>query len=146
MNSRCFDVRAEPFEHVRLWLEAYCGESKAGEQQAWQLQLVLEEFFVNSLTHGYPGVKNAPAEWPAWITLTHDASGIRIVYEDAAFEFNPFARIERPDYSGPVESWRVGGQGLPLIEAMARDFNYARVDGRNRLTLILPPDLPADAA
>ena len=145
MNSHCFNVRDEPFEHVRLWLDAYCADAHTNEQHAWQLQLVLEEFFVNSLTHGYPATQNAPAEWPAWITLTQDAGGVHIVYEDAALEFNPFAKIERPDYSGPIDGWRVGGLGLSMIEAMGRDLAYARVDGRNRLTLTLL-DLPADAA
>ena len=140
MSSRCFDVRTEPFEHVRLWIEAYCSEHKAIEQQAWQLQLVLEEFFVNSLEHGYPGTKDSPGAWSAWITLALDAGDLHIVYEDAAIAFNPFAKIERPDYSGPVESWRVGGLGLPMIEAMGRDLAYARVDGRNRLSLTLPAE------
>ena len=140
MSSRCFDVRREPFEAVRLWLEIFCAEAKFSEQQVWQLQLVLEEFFVNSLTHGYPGLKDAPDEWPAWITLTCDNAGVHIVYEDAAVEFNPFAKIERPDYSGPVEAWRVGGLGLPMVEAMGRDLAYARAEGRNRLTLTLAAD------
>ena len=140
MSSRCFDVRREPFEAVRLWLEAFCAEVKMSEQHVWQLQLVLEEFFVNSLTHGYPETKDAPGQWPAWITLTHDSAGVHITYEDAAVAFNPFANIARPDYSGPVEDWRVGGLGLPMVEAMGRDLAYARVDGRNRLTLTLPAD------
>ena len=94
-------------------------------------------------SHGYPVTKDAPVAWSAWITLAQDASdasGLHIVYEDAAFEFNPFAKIERPDYSGPVEDWRVGGLGLPMIEAMGRNLAYARVDGRNRLSLTLPAE------
>jgi serine/threonine-protein kinase RsbW len=138
LSSRRFNVRREPFESVRLWLEAFCSEVNAAEQHVWQLQLVLEEFFVNSLKHGYPGLKDAPEEWPAWITLNIDNTGVQVVYEDAAVEFNPFAKIERPDYSGPVENWRVGGLGLPMVETMGRDLSYERVDGRNRLTLTLP--------
>lgn len=138
MNSRRFDVRHEPFEAVRTWLEAYCSESGASEHHVWQLQLVIEEFFVNSRTHGYPGTPDAPEQWPIWITLAVDDAGLHITYEDAAVEYNPFLKIKRPDYSGPVESWQIGGLGLPMIQDMCRDLNYARVAGHNRLTLRLP--------
>ncbi len=152
MISHCFDARNEPFDHVRQWLDAYCSEAKVGEQQAWQLQLAVEEFFANSVKHGYRGAPEpVPGAWPIWIMLTHDAGGVHLLYEDAAYAFDPLLDMERPDYSGPAETWQIGGLGLPMVAAIAQDLRYERVNGRNRLQLTLPavtearetiPDVP----
>ena len=136
--SRCFDARSEPCAHVREWLEQFCKETNSSAHDTWQLTLVLEELFTNSMKHGYPGSKQTLSEWPVWVELTYSAGGIHARYEDAAFEFNPLENIQAPDYSGPAESWRVGGLGLPMVAGIARDLRYERSAERNRLTLTLP--------
>jgi hypothetical protein len=35
-----------------------------------------------------------------------------VIYEDAASAHDPFAKAATPDYSGPVDTWQVGGVGV----------------------------------
>ena len=140
--SRCFNARLEPCANLRAWIENFCDETKASEHNTWQLTLVLEELFTNSIKHGYPGLMdkdkaNLP-EWPIWIELRHSPDGIHALYEDAAIEFNPLENIRPPDYSGPAESWRIGGLGLPMVAGIATQMRYVRTANRNRLSLMLP--------
>ena len=50
--SRCFDARTQPCAHLREWLEKFCAETKTSAHNTWQLTLVLEELFTNSIKHG----------------------------------------------------------------------------------------------
>lgn len=137
--SRCFDTRSESFAMVRAWLETFCANASVSQHNTWQLTLIIEELFVNSMKHGYTGVqatKDQPRQ--VWIKLTHNAEGIDVCYEDAAFEFNPLKDIRLPDYSGPAESWRVGGLGLHMVAEIAKNMRYQRKANRNCLNLTLP--------
>ena len=140
--SRCFDARTEPCAHLRGWLEKFCAETKTSAHNTWQLTLVLEELFTNSIKHGYPGLMDKDrgnlSEWPIWIELRHGPDGIQVLYDDAAFEFNPLENIRPPDYSGPAESWPIGGLGLPMIAGIATNMRYQRTAARNQVSLTLP--------
>ena len=138
--SHCFDARTEPCAHLREWLEKFCAETHTSAHNTWQLTLMLEELFVNSVKHGYPGLKQneVMSEWPVWIELMHNTEGLQVRYEDAAIEFNPLNNIQPPDYSGPAERWRIGGLGLALVAGIARNMQYERTANRNRLSLTLP--------
>ena len=136
--SRRFDARTEPCAHLREWLEKFCLETNISAHNTWQLTLILEELFSNSVKHGYPGVAGSPPLWPVWIELARNAEGIHARYEDAAFEFNPLDNIRPPDYSGPEESWPIGGLGLPMVAGIARNMRYERSANRNRISLTLP--------
>ena len=136
--SRCIDARTEPCAHVRQWLEKFCVETSISAHNTWQLTLILEELFTNSVKHGYPGTADNPSQWPVWVELAPSAEGIHVCYEDAAFEFNPLNNIQAPDYSGPAQSWHVGGLGLPMVTRIATNIRYERTASRNRLSLTLP--------
>ncbi len=137
--SRCFDTRTDSFAMVRTWLENFCTRTQTSPHNTWQLTLIIEELFVNSMKHGYAGVQ-ATEDQPrqVWIALTHNPEGIDVCYEDAAFEFNPLTDIRLPDYSGPAESWRVGGLGLHMVAEIAKNMRYQRKANRNSLRLTLP--------
>ena len=60
--------------------------------------------------------------------------------QDAAPAHNPFDNIVPPDYSGPAESWRIGGWGVPLIARIAGSLRYEHSGGRNRIHFTLPID------
>ena len=136
--SRCFDARTEPCANLREWLENFCMETRTSAHNTWQLTLILEELFANSVKHGYPGRVDSLSQWSVWVELTHSAEGILARYEDAAFEFNPLNNIQAPDYSGPAETWHVGGLGLPMVARIATNIRYERTANRNRLSLMLP--------
>lgn len=85
-----------------------------------RLQLVLEELFVNSVTHGHGGESNALIH----VGLSHDQQGVHLQFSDNApyFDLTAHAVEHEPD---------IGGLGIPLILGMARRIRYQRSDGRN---------------
>ena len=59
---------------------------------------------------------------------------IDVVYEDTAPPFDPFAR-RRSETGGDDE--RVGGHGIALVTGLVDSAIYSRIDGRNRIALVL---------
>lgn len=131
-RSAMFLARLDSLQRVRAFLAAFCKESALERDNCLRLNLILEELFTNSVRHGYGGDCDAPV----WVTLTHDASGAAISFEDTAPPFNPFARADAP-LPATLEKRQVGGLGLLLAKGMARSREYAYVFGRNCVRLHL---------
>jgi two-component system NtrC family sensor kinase len=132
-----FNVRDCTFAPLRSFVETCCAKAGMPARTVSMLVLVIEELYANSLHHGYPGLDVAVAQWPVWISLTPGADGVDAVYEDEGVAFNPLEKVAAPDYSGPAESWRVGGLGMPMVTELADNLRYERIDGRNRLSFTL---------
>jgi serine/threonine-protein kinase RsbW/sigma-B regulation protein RsbU (phosphoserine phosphatase) len=103
---------------------------------AARLRLTIEELFLNTVTHGHGGDTDAPVE----VTVHVDVDRVALVYEDTAPPFDPFASVEEPDASAPVEARPVGRLGVFLITALADRYGYTRADDRNRITVELRAD------
>jgi serine/threonine-protein kinase RsbW len=100
-------------------------------------ELVLAEVLNNVAEHAY-----ADGAGPVAVTLTPVAAGIccQVVDQGAAM---PAGRL--PDGILPATDTALadlpeGGFGWHLIRSLTRDLSYARSDGCNRLSFLLPHD------
>ena len=59
----------------------------------------------------------------------------RLVFTDDGCAYNPLSHVD-PDTSAPIEDRPIGGLGLVVVKRLVDRVQYARVDGRNELTLI----------
>lgn len=139
-QTRQFNARLEPFSAVREFIERFCAGAEAPKRTGEELVLIVDELSENTVRHGYPSIEGKATEWPIWLTLSVSGRDIVALYEDAAPAHNPFDNIEPPDYSGPAESWRIGGWGVPLIARIAGSLRYEHSGGRNRIHFTLPID------
>lgn len=118
-----FLARRAELRNIASFVERFCAETAFPRERCLRLNVVLEELFVNTLTHGHRGDSDAPV----WITLESNASGVRVTYEDTALPFNPLAYR--------VEMGKVGGLGVLLTRELAAEREYAYLFGRNRIRL-----------
>ena len=138
-----FSGRLPSFAEVRAWAEAFAAAVGADPNATLRLVLVLEELFTNTVTHGY----TAGGEGPIWVALASRAGAIKVTYEDAGPTFDPLAdaQARRPEPPASGEQ-RSGGLGLALVRGLSASARYARVGGRNRITLTVltegPPRSP----
>ena len=110
---------------VRSFVEDFCAQTTFPRESGLRLNVVLEELFVNTVTHGHGAEKDAAV----WVTLEPRAPGVRVTYEDAAPAFNPLAYT--------VEMGKIGGLGVLLTRELATAREYAYLFGRNRIRLSL---------
>lgn len=96
-----------------------------------KLSIVVEELVLNIVEHGAT---------PAWsaidLTLSREAGGVAVTLCDKGKAFDP-REAKIPD----AVPERGGGAGLALVRAWAEVRSYDRVDGVNRLELLISPDV-----
>ena len=128
MNSRVtrrFTARQAEFDAIRAFIEAACATIEDDECQ--RAVLLVEELFANTVLHGYGG----DSDEPVWLTVDLDSDGCRIVYEDRAPAYNPFATDEPDLDSAAPEDRPIGGLGIVFLNELSSARSYARRDDRN---------------
>ncbi len=96
------------------------------------VELAVEEVFVNIASYAYPG-REGTVEIEAQIT--DEPAGIRIVFSDDGIPFDPLKK-EDPDITLSAEERQIGGLGIYLVKEMMDEVHYRYEDGRNVLTVI----------
>lgn len=119
----CADVQA----HVRAVAEAL-GPSPRDELD---LDLVVEELFVNVVRHGYEGAD--PAGAPVWVLAFADVGRgvLHLVLKDSGKPFDPCAREVSP--VDPEGDLLPGGMGVLLVRRLTDEMRYERMEGFNVL-------------
>lgn len=120
--------------------------ARLGDADLARLAIVIEELFVNTVTHGYAGRDISKAE--VRLALEVPTAGvIGIDYRDGGIAFNPLVDgPQQPEAGTEAEylSQREGGVGLWLLRHYARQTEYRRTDGANQLRFRI--GRPADPA
>jgi serine/threonine-protein kinase RsbW len=116
----------DAMEFVRTGaVEANLPEARIGE-----LDLLIEEIFINVCVHGYSdGSQGA-------VTLTYcvPAPGeLSVEVADQGVEFNPLT-VAAPDVTLNLEGRPIGGLGIFLVKRFADFIKYRRDRDWNRLT------------
>ena len=126
-------------ELARLTAETagFCRRQGLAEDVEFDLTLVLEELFANSVRHGGCGGMEGAAE----VHLSLFPNGVALDYADRGTPFDPTA-APAPDLNVPLEERRAGGLGIHLMRQVMRDFEYQRRDGWNRIRMRRP--IPAE--
>ena len=86
-----------------------------------QIDLAVEEIFVNIANYAYRPVRENPLE----VTLT---------FLDSGAPYDPLAK-EDPDITLDVKDRQIGGLGIFLVKQTMDDVKYEYKNGRNILTL-----------
>jgi anti-sigma regulatory factor (Ser/Thr protein kinase) len=125
-SPKRFAARMNSLRDVISHIDDICRKNKLGTQQTLHVELVIEELFTNSVSHGYGG----DSEQPVWISASGDADSLYIAYQDEARACNPLECLPHPA--------RTGGEGIKLVKQFC-DARYQREAGRNTLQLRFSP-------
>ena len=97
----------------------------------FQVNLVLEELWLNVVNHGHRGGFHEVE-----IGLTSEASDVTIEITDDGKPFDPLNDAPVPDVMGSLNDRAVGGLGIHLVRTMMDEMRYKREEGRNHLILV----------
>jgi serine/threonine-protein kinase RsbW len=132
-HVRVFAARMSQLPEVVGFTARVCDTADVGRDACLRLALLVEELFTNTVAHGH----GQDSEAPVTIALEVTPARIRLVYEDTGPAYDPFAQLAPPHDAMDVDERAVGGLGIVLIAAMARDVEYRRADGKNRIALVI---------
>ena len=132
-HDRIFPARRDALPQIAVFLSEVCAAAALSRASCLRLVLLVEELFTNTVTHGHGGDSEAPVRLVCEVTEGH----IALDYEDTGPPYDPFASVTPPDLTASVENRRVGGLGVLLVSAMARQVEYRRVGDTNRISLVI---------
>ena len=101
-----------------------------------QLDLALEELFVNVARYAYP---EAPAGSPGTVRISYtysaDPPSILVELADEGIPFDPFAK---PDavIPGSVEEMQIGGMGILMVKNNVDEYRYERQGQTNVVSVL----------
>jgi anti-sigma regulatory factor (Ser/Thr protein kinase) len=106
-------------------------EAGFGKKKILEIQLAIEEAYMNIITHGYKEKKGS-----IHISSFAQDDHIVMILEDVGVRFDP-TQIDEPALNEDLEERSVGGLGIHLIKSFVEELRYEFVDGKNALTLII---------
>jgi anti-sigma regulatory factor (Ser/Thr protein kinase) len=135
VESRQFPADMKALPDVLEFAAAAAGAAGFDGVAQLFVELIIEELFTNTVTHGYGG----DSRQPVWVSVAGVCAKLTLTYEDAAPPCNPLTLPAPGLLDAPVEERKVGGLGMPLVKALSDSASYAYGEGRNRLTLVITP-------
>jgi anti-sigma regulatory factor (Ser/Thr protein kinase) len=128
-----FPSRQESWRQARRFIDDFCSSAGLPRETCLRTNLVVEEFFLNTVKHGHGGGSDAPV----WITLAARGGRVDVTYEDHAPPFNPFAPATRDMLEALAGVRKEGGLGVILAQGLTASSDYAYLFGRNRIRVTL---------
>ncbi|MGH7365452.1 MAG: ATP-binding protein [Candidatus Rokuibacteriota bacterium] len=132
-HRRTFPARRDALPRVEAFLAEVCAGAGLPREICLRVTLLVEELFTNTVVHGH----GADSEAPVQLDCEVATGRIALVYEDTGPPHDPFAAVTSPDPGVDVENRPVGGLGVLLVSAMARQVEDRREGDRNRISLVI---------
>ena len=111
-------------------------EASLPELRIRQLELLIEELFMNVCQYAYPG--GAPGI--ATISYRILAAGeLTVEVSDQGVEFNPLETAP-VDVNADLDARPIGGLGIHLLKTLASSLAYRRENESNRLSFRISAD------
>jgi anti-sigma regulatory factor (Ser/Thr protein kinase) len=123
-------AQAESLGPITLFVRQGAREANLPASRVGELDLLVEEIFMNITRHSYPSGLPGP------VSVTYSVTGpgeLSVEFGDQGIEFNPLT-VDPPDLALDLDQRPVGGLGVFLLKAFAHSLSYRREQGWNRLT------------
>ncbi len=118
-------------QRLKTFFAEYAQEHDFSQELILDMNLVFEEVVSNIIFYGYNERTKQPR---IEIDIQHEPETLTIVISDDATPFNILEAPE-PDLDIPFEEREIGGMGIHLVKTLMDELEYARIDGRNVLTM-----------
>lgn len=133
-RSGVFAATLPTLPEVQRFVATQAAAAGLGADDTVRLALIVEELFINSVTHGGP--PTGPAGQVRLSCWMPQPESIRVDYRDRGDRFNPLTDGPAvPEPAGQIIDYlsrRTGGVGLWLLRHYAREAEYDYLNGCNR--------------
>ena len=125
------ETRLDEMDRLSAAVEGLGMEDDWPPGLTFQVNLVLEELWLNVLNHGHDGGFHEVE-----IKLTSEAEALTIEITDDGKPFDPLNDAPTPNLTGPLDERNIGGLGIHLVRTMMDELQYKREDGKNHLIMV----------
>ncbi len=130
-NEMETEAAAERLDEVQAFVDAHLEAADCPLRTQMQIDLVVEEVFVNIASYAY-----APGKGSATVRAETTASprGVVLTFFDSGTPYDPLAR-EDPDITLSAEERQIGGLGIFITKKTMDEVRYEYRGGQNILTM-----------
>lgn len=127
--TKIFDADKDELYNCMNFINKELDKYECSRRARSQIDLVVEEIFMNVALHGYQSVQG---DVEVSISVAHNLA--TIIFKDRGVPFNPLLRKD-PDITLSVDEREIGGLGIYLSKEMMDSIEYDFVSGQNILTI-----------
>lgn len=114
---------------VLAFVDEFLEENDCPMKAQMQIDVALEELFVNIAHYAYPEVTG---ETEISVSITPEYAEITLT--DSGIPYDPLKKPD-PDVTLSAEERQIGGLGIFMSKKMMDDISYEYKDGQNNLTI-----------
>lgn len=130
MKKMTIEAKREKLPEVLAFLDEVLESMDCGMKQQMQLDIAVEEIFVNIASYAYAD-ENGIAD----IEIDDETPGIvSIKFTDSGIPYDPVAKPD-PDTSLSADERQIGGLGIYMVKKSMDDMLYERSGDKNILTI-----------
>jgi len=122
-------AETEKLSEVLDFVNAVLEENGCSMKAQMQIEVALEELYVNIAHYAYPERKGE-----AEIDVSVVPGCIEITLIDSGIPYDPLAKPD-PDITLSAKERAIGGLGIFMSKKLMDDISYQYVDGKNHLTI-----------
>ena len=130
MEEIILKSNSENLDSIMIKIEEYLEDKNIAMKSKLQLELIIEEIFVNICNYSY----EKEGEIKIQYCLLEDPLRIIVNFIDCGMEFNPLNQ-EVPDLTLDADEREIGGLGLTIVKKNADRLDYKYENNQNILTI-----------
>ena len=124
-------AKVEKLPSVNDFVAGLLEDTGCSPKVQMQLELVVEEIFVNIASYAYGGGEGEAVLRGRILT---DPAGLELIFMDKGTPYDPLARTD-PDVDAAMEDRNIGGLGIFLVKKNVDAIHYEYKDGQNILSI-----------
>ncbi len=130
MKEIILESKIEDLNSLLLEIEELIEDKRISIKSKLQLELIIEELFVNICSYAYEEVGEIKVQYE----LLEDPLRVVVTFIDEGIEFNPLDRTS-PDLTLNAEQRDIGGLGLTIVRKNVDKIDYKYEDNQNILNI-----------
>lgn len=124
-------AEVEKLDDVLAFLDSFLEENECPMKTQIQLDVALEEMFVNVCNYAYtPNKGNVTIS----LSLASDPRGVLVTLTDSGVPYNPLLK-EDPDTTLAAEDREIGGLGIFMVKKSMDEVFYEWTNNQNIFTM-----------
>ncbi len=132
-NNLTIPAKTEYLDEVLYAIESYLSDYDINKKIMIQLNIAIEEIFVNIAHYAYPDTENGKAVIK--YSYNPETNIIKIIFIDNGIPYNPVEK-EDPIIKTDIDSRKIGGLGIYMVKKSMDEVLYTYENNYNILTII----------
>ena len=132
MAEMTIEANTGNLEKVLAFLDAELDEAGCGMKVQTQMDIAVEELFVNIASYAY-----APGEGSVTIRVdtAPEPKTVTVTFFDSGTPYDPLEKPD-PDVTLSADERQIGGLGIFMVKKSMDAMHYERREGQNILTIV----------